>query len=497
MFVLLVGLASFATATGQLLELMAKEKKQLKSIRLSLGAAASGEHRHVLVIGDPRRTQARAFLKEFFHPDHLPHCQRQVVFLLPRPRSDLVELLRDPNTPWSGFAQLLTGSPAKDVDLYRAAAEKAAAIFVIPRRGQSAGRTEDRANLLRILRIKRYISHIAEQQMLEESSAELDSRGAVSCVRRGCSVCGCCCAASQSGGVDAEDDAVPEFAGAGPGADTAAGAAASAASSGPVFATTQLDEQHMDAGGSRAARGTADRHTPVNRLPRFIVAVQSSESRKFATACGLHEVGARDARDYGLMGHAACTPAVGTLVSNLVRSSSCTASSLDQAWAIEFKMGAECEVYTVSVDAALAGLTVERLAVERGEEAVAHRVVAGIADRPRRRADAGLFASQAERHGRALGSRAAMADDILRPSPADRHVRRVDDEPGLQVMAQPTIRREKASRATDRWMKPAQVGTYAMSAAQSWFGPAARKFRSTRSLAGRTRSSWHAFPRGD
>jgi len=51
--------------------------------------------------------------------------------------------------------------------------------------------------------------------------------------------------------------------------------------------------------------------------------------------------------------------------------------------------------------------------------------------------------------------------------------------------AHPTTRRLHASRTTARYRKPAQVGTYVMSATQSWSGPLATKRRWTRSAEAR------------
>jgi hypothetical protein len=50
---------------------------------------------------------------------------------------------------------------------------------------------------------------------------------------------------------------------------------------------------------------------------------------------------------------------------------------------------------------------------------------------------------------------------------------------------QPTMRRLHASTTTERNRKPLDVGTYVMSATQSWSGPSTLKSRATRSGAGR------------
>jgi hypothetical protein len=58
-----------------------------------------------------------------------------------------------------------------------------------------------------------------------------------------------------------------------------------------------------------------------------------------------------------------------------------------------------------------------------------------------------------------------------------------------QVSALVFVRRLNASSTTARYRKPAIVGTYVMSATQSWLGRSAVKFRSTRSGAGRASRS--------
>ena len=57
------------------------------------------------------------------------------------------------------------------------------------------------------------------------------------------------------------------------------------------------------------------------------------------------------------------------------------------------------------------------------------------------------------------------------------------------AIAQPTTRRLHASTTTARYRNPAHVGTYGMSATQSWSGPGAPKSRSTKSGAGRASRS--------
>ncbi len=77
----------------------------------------------------------------------------------------------------------------------------------------------------------------------------------------------------------------------------------------------------------------------------------------------------------------------------------------------------------------------EQLAFERGEEALAHGVVVGIADGPNRRADAGILAAQTECHGCVLRPLIAMMDEVLQSPLGDGQVHGVDHELRLQIVA--------------------------------------------------------------
>src|SRR5690606_13660548 len=77
--------------------------------------------------------------------------------------------------------------------------------------------------------------------------------------------------------------------------------------------------------------------------------------------------------------------------------------------------------------------TVEHLAFERGEEALGHRVVVGIAHRAHRRHDAGFPAALAESIARVLGPPVRMVDDAARLTLRHRHLQRVEDQLGAHV----------------------------------------------------------------
>ena len=76
---------------------------------------------------------------------------------------------------------------------------------------------------------------------------------------------------------------------------------------------------------------------------------------------------------------------------------------------------------------------IEKLALERGEEALRHRVVVGVADRAHRGPHAGLAAALAERDGGILRALIRVMDDILRPARCERHVQRIEHDLGVQA----------------------------------------------------------------
>ena len=77
--------------------------------------------------------------------------------------------------------------------------------------------------------------------------------------------------------------------------------------------------------------------------------------------------------------------------------------------------------------------SVEQLALEGAEEALAHRVVVRVADGPHRRSDACLLAAHAEGDGGVLAAVVGMVDDAARLALRDRHVQRLDDDVGLEA----------------------------------------------------------------
>ncbi len=82
---------------------------------------------------------------------------------------------------------------------------------------------------------------------------------------------------------------------------------------------------------------------------------------------------------------------------------------------------------------ALGAMLNEQLALENSVEALAHRVVIAITDRPHRRPHASFFAAVAERDRRILATLIGMMNDALRPATIDCHVERIKDQLRTQM----------------------------------------------------------------
>jgi hypothetical protein len=76
--------------------------------------------------------------------------------------------------------------------------------------------------------------------------------------------------------------------------------------------------------------------------------------------------------------------------------------------------------------------SIEKLALERGEEALRHRVVVGIAHRAHRGPHPGLTATLAEGDGGILRALVRVMDDILRSARCQRHVQGIEHKLGVQ-----------------------------------------------------------------
>src|SRR5256712_2199624 len=79
------------------------------------------------------------------------------------------------------------------------------------------------------------------------------------------------------------------------------------------------------------------------------------------------------------------------------------------------------------------GFTIEQLALERREEALAHGVVVGIAHTAHRRPDAGLATATAEGERRVLAALIRVMNHRGRSALCDGHVERGQDELGAEM----------------------------------------------------------------
>ncbi len=102
---------------------------------------------------------------------------------------------------------------------------------------------------------------------------------------------------------------------------------------------------------------------------------------------------------------------------------------------------------------------VEQLALERREEALAERVVVGVAHAPHRGPSAGLPTAATEGEGGVLAALVRVMNHVARPAVSDGHIQRGQDQLRLETGFHPISRRLHASRMTARYRKPAQVGT--------------------------------------
>jgi len=85
----------------------------------------------------------------------------------------------------------------------------------------------------------------------------------------------------------------------------------------------------------------------------------------------------------------------------------------------------DCELrFFVSSEA----VRIEKLALKRRIEALAHRIVVAVADRSHRRAYDGLAATRTEGDGRVLGALIGMMDDLRWLTPVDCHVECIENE---------------------------------------------------------------------
>jgi hypothetical protein len=115
-----------------------------------------GNTKHVLICGDLKSTSLLEFFSELFHEDH-ENMNLNAVILQPEPPTqEMHVVLRDPI--FSIVITYLEGSPLNDVDLSRAKANQAIAIFLMGNKFSSNPDEEDAKTILQQFSIRRFIT---------------------------------------------------------------------------------------------------------------------------------------------------------------------------------------------------------------------------------------------------------------------------------------------------------------------------------------------------
>jgi hypothetical protein len=127
----------------------------------------SSRARHVLVCGDLTSTSLRAFFDELFHEDHATEDFHAVILHPGHPPQELHELMKDPIFYLS--ITYLEGVPLNDIDLIRAKAATAKAIFMLTNKFSAFPDQEDAKIILQQLSIKRHI----RQQICQQKTTKI------------------------------------------------------------------------------------------------------------------------------------------------------------------------------------------------------------------------------------------------------------------------------------------------------------------------------------
>ncbi len=174
------------------------EKMSLQSVYArAVYTPKSRTSRHIVICGDLSSTSLTDFFEELFHEDH-DNADLNAVILLPIPPSvEIILMLRDPKYFLS--LSYLEGSALVDVDLKRAKAEIAEAVFIMTNKFSSVPDEEDAKAILQNLSIKRYVSFFSYsvyntlycmqlirpenlRQLSNTESRELDAHNLVVCL---------------------------------------------------------------------------------------------------------------------------------------------------------------------------------------------------------------------------------------------------------------------------------------------------------------------------
>ncbi|CAH1246265.1 KCNMA1 [Branchiostoma lanceolatum] len=147
---ILGGLAMFASCVPEIIELIGSRKKYGGSY-----SAISGR-KHIIVCGHITFDSASNFLKDFLHKDR-DDVNVQIVFLHPLPPNLQLEALLKRHFTQVEFFE---GSVLNAGDLARVKIEDSDACLIIANKYCNNPDAEDAANIMRVISIKNYCSHV-------------------------------------------------------------------------------------------------------------------------------------------------------------------------------------------------------------------------------------------------------------------------------------------------------------------------------------------------
>jgi Trk K+ transport system NAD-binding subunit len=144
---------------------------------------------HVILTGNFDSSSVKAFLNEFYHPNHAlkkTDAKVRVLLMHPEKPSDGVKILLEDDDEGFDLIEFIQGSPSNMRDLRRACVRQAKAIFLMAKKSSIQPLEEDTSTILSTLAIRksnRFVK-IYAQCLVPESVTHLKSAGAnfVDCI---------------------------------------------------------------------------------------------------------------------------------------------------------------------------------------------------------------------------------------------------------------------------------------------------------------------------
>jgi hypothetical protein len=161
MSIIAFAVVSVPFATNELIDKMKLQSVYMRAIY----TPKSRNAKHILICGDLSSASMQDFFGELFHEDH-DNDDLNAVILLPKPPTVEIILLMQQKTRYFGSLTYLEGSALNDVDLRRARAEIASAIFIMTNKFSSNPDEEDAKSILLNFSLKRYISEFYRPNFL-------------------------------------------------------------------------------------------------------------------------------------------------------------------------------------------------------------------------------------------------------------------------------------------------------------------------------------------